>query len=224
MPYNEADLLRLLSSCETTFVERKSMGDAQDWVKTVVAFANTLIPEQEGILFLGVTDKGDIQNHNTDLDSLQKKFVEKTRVIYPECPYYRTQELGKDGRSCLAIVIPGGTRKPYFAGPPYFRVASTAHAATPEQFEQLLATRSDKAYFLHQWIDRAITIRIFSRIEGVAYRMDKHEGDAKLLACNGFYVTVSLNNGKWSYPLTRVNIAFDHRKDRLEIEILPQPS
>lgn len=223
MAHNEASLLRLLDSSETTFVERKSASDTQDILKTVVAFANTLRPDQEGVLFLGVTDKGIIQGHNsTELDSLQKKFVDKTQNIYPERPYYTTHTVHKDDKSCLAIVISGGSHKPYFAGPPYLRIASTTKAASQEQFEQLLATRSDKAYFLQQWLDRAITIRTFSRIEGIAYRMDKHESEATLLACNGFYVTVFLNNGRWSYPLNRVDIAFDHRKDRLEIEINPQ--
>jgi hypothetical protein len=38
----EADLLRLPHSTEHTFVERKTVGDTKDSVKTAVAFANTL--------------------------------------------------------------------------------------------------------------------------------------------------------------------------------------
>lgn len=93
MRTDESSLLRLLHSAETTFVERKSAADTQDWVKSVVAFANTLRPEDFGVLFLGVTNKGEIQGQKDDLDSLQKKFVEKTRIIYPECPYYETYEV-----------------------------------------------------------------------------------------------------------------------------------
>ena len=46
----EQDLLRLLHSEETTFVERKTVGDTRDIAKTIVAFANTLPPDiKEGV-------------------------------------------------------------------------------------------------------------------------------------------------------------------------------
>jgi len=218
MQTDEASLLRLLHSSETTFVERKSAADTQDWVKSMVAFANTLRPNQFGVLFLGVTNKGEIQGHKDDLDSLQRKFVEKTRIIYPECPHYETYEIQEDTRSCLAIVIPGGTLKPYFAGPPYLRIASTSERPTTEQYERLLATRNDKAYLLQAWIGRLITLRFFSRRQGMGYQLDQSTNDANVIDCNQFYVTVQFNNRKWSYPLSRVEIAYDHVRDRLELE------
>lgn len=224
MQTDEPSLLRTLRSSETTFVERKSAADTQDWVKSVVAFANTLRPEQNGVLFLGVNNKGEIQAHKDDLDSLQRKFAEKTRIIYPECPYYETYEVKDDEKRCLAIVVPGGSRKPYFAGPPYVRVASTSERPSPEQFERLLATRSDKAYQLQQWIDRLITLRFFSRRQGMGYQLDQSTHDAKILDCNQFYVTVNFNNRKWSYPLSRVEIAYDHVRDRLELETSAPPA
>src|SRR5277367_5030243 len=118
MPMNEDDLGRRLHSTETTFVERKRVSDTQDIAKTVVAFANTLRPDQEGGIFVGATDEGLLEDHNADLDKLQKTFVEKTRNIYPQCPYFEAHEVREGEKACLAIVVPGGPDKPYFAGPP----------------------------------------------------------------------------------------------------------
>jgi predicted HTH transcriptional regulator len=218
MAIHESDLIRRLRTEEATFTERKSASDTQDWVKTVVAFANSLRPDQNGVLYLGVTNKGEIQDHNTDLDSLQKKFVEKTKVIFPQCPYFEATVVSHEGKECLAITVPGGTQKPYFAGPPYFRVASTSAKATPAQFEQLLAARSDKAYELQQWVGKRITLKNLVRESGIAYHINEQTLEASLEACNQFYVTVSLGNMKRSCPLTRIDIAYDHEKDRLQIE------
>jgi predicted HTH transcriptional regulator len=60
MALDEAALLRHLRSTETTFVERKRVSDTQDFAKTVVAFANTLRPDEEGVLLIGATDQGEI--------------------------------------------------------------------------------------------------------------------------------------------------------------------
>src|SRR5271170_7498240 len=113
MALDEAALSRHLHSTETTIVERKRVSDTQDFPKTVVAFANTFRPDEEGILFIGATDKGEIEDHNSSLDQMQRTFIQKTRDIYPEPPYYHTAEVREDGRSCLAVVVPGGGLKPY---------------------------------------------------------------------------------------------------------------
>lgn len=115
-------------------------------------------------------------------------------------------------------MVPGGPLKPYFAGPPYLRVASISERPSLEQFERLLSTRSDKAYLLQKWIKRQITLRFFSRRQGMGYQLDQSTHEAKVLECNQFYVTVEFNNRRWSYPLSRVEIAYDHVGDRLELE------
>jgi len=219
MLQTEIDLLRLLHSTETTFVERKSFSDTQDWVKTVVAFANSLRPDQEGVLFLGVTDKGEIQDHNTDLDSLQKKFSEKMKIIYPEGVYYDATEVSDGPRKCLAIVVPGGAQKPYFAGPPYLRVASTSVKPSPDQYERLLATRSDKAYKLQEWIGQAVTLKTSKRLNGVAFQIDTYESEAEVIDCNQFYLTVKYNNQKQSFSLGKLSISYNHQRDHLLVEV-----
>ena len=88
MALNEADLLRLLHSTEHSYAERKTANDPRDWVKTIVAFANTLDPSQEGVLFVGATDAGQIEEKQNNLDKLQKTLSDKAAAIYP--PVYFT--------------------------------------------------------------------------------------------------------------------------------------
>ncbi|MGA7241905.1 MAG: ATP-binding protein, partial [Terracidiphilus sp.] len=120
MAQSESDLLRLLHSTEHSFVERKTVGDSRDWVKTVVAFANTLPNEQEGVLFIGATDGGDIEASPSNLDKLQKTFSEKMQSAYPPI-YYSTRTVQENGKECLAVIVSGSQSKPHFAGPLYVR-------------------------------------------------------------------------------------------------------
>ncbi len=218
MALDVAALLRHLHSAETTFVERKRVSDTQDFAKNVVAYANSLRPDEEGVLFIGATDKGEIEDHKSSLDQMQKTFIQKTRDIYPEPPYYYTVEVSEENRSRLAVVVPGGRLKPYFAGPPYLRVLSTSAKATTAQYEQLLASRSDKAYELQQWIGRSITVKTFVRRVGIHYQIDERENEAVIEGCNQFYLTVRLNNRLWSYSLNKLDLAYDHPRNRLQIE------
>ena len=66
----DQDILLRLNSFEDAFVERKTASDSKDWLKTVVAFANSAPVGDPAILFIGVRNNGDIEE-GTNLDSLQ---------------------------------------------------------------------------------------------------------------------------------------------------------
>jgi hypothetical protein len=222
MALNEDDLLRLLHSTEHSFAERKTIGDHKDWAKTIVAFANSLDSSQDGVLFIGAKDDGEIETNATNLDKLQKTLSERMSRIYP--PIYHTTKTVKDGdRECLAVIVPGSTAKPHFAGQPYLRRLSETVIATPDQYDSLLATRTSKARELQQWIDRDITIVEFKRSPGIAYQVLENVKVGKVITCNQFYLSVLLNGQKWSYALSSFEISYDHTHDRLRIErIVPQ--
>jgi hypothetical protein len=189
-------------------------------VKTVVAFANSLEPNQEGVLFIGATDKGQIESNLANLDKLQKTFSEKMQSVYPPV-YYTTKIVSADGRECLAVIVPGSSAKPHYAGPLYLRDGSQTVVATGERHDAMLALRLGKTRELQRWVGKSITLRIISRRQGMGYALDQSEHDAAVLACNQFYLTLKFNNRQWSYPLSRFDIAYDHVRDRLEIELLP---
>ncbi len=220
MAQSESDLLRLLHSTEHSFVERKTVGDSRDWVKTVVAFANTLAMDQEGVLFIGATDSGEIETTQSNLDKVQKTFSDKMQSVYPSI-YYITKALKEEERECLAVIVPGSPARPHFAGQPFLRDGSQTVVAKSEQYESLLAARIDKVYELQRWIGRQITLRIISRAAGIQFSLEQMTHDATVTAVNQFFVSVLFNNRRWSYPLKRIEIAYDHVAGRLEIELVP---
>jgi hypothetical protein len=204
-------------------VERKTINDTRDFLKTVVGFANTLDPSEEGVLFIGVTDKGEIQSAASNLDSLQKTFSEKISSAYPT-PYYTTMAIAEGGRECLAIIVPGSPNKPHFAGKPYVRDGSQTRAATDEQYEVLLSHRIDKSSELQRWTGKAISLTILRRQWGIGEGYDVQTFQASVIACNRFYLTIRYNNNIWSHPLSRIEISFDHGNNRLEVQVTMTPN
>jgi hypothetical protein len=215
---DESDLLRLLHSTEHSFVERKRVSDTKDVVKTVVAFANTLAPDQEGILFVGATDHGEIEAHCSSLDKLQMNLADKMQSIYPAI-YYMTKTVQENGNECLAIIVPGSPTRPHFAGPPFIRDGSRTVVASSERYDSLLATRIGKAFELQRWEGKSISVRTFNRQAGIAYVVTEKVQIATVLSSNQFYVTVSFGNRNESYPLRRVEISYDNAGNRLELQI-----
>jgi len=74
---NEADLLIRLKNCEDAFVERKTAADSKDWLKTVVAFANSAPIGYPAVLFIGAKDDGTIESGPANLDTMQKTLRKK---------------------------------------------------------------------------------------------------------------------------------------------------
>jgi predicted HTH transcriptional regulator len=189
----------------------------------VVAFANTLRDDQEGVLFIGATDEGTIQDVSTNLDKLQMTFSEKIQSIYPPV-YYTTETVQEDGKECLAIIVSGSSLRPHFAGPPFLRDGSRTVVATSERYESLLAARTGKAFELQRWQGKTISVRTFTRLAGMAYVVNEHVEMAEVLYANQFYVTVSFGNRNVSYPLNRVEISYDNAANRLELQIEGRPT
>lgn len=208
----ELDLLRLLHSAEHTFVERKTVGDMRDAVKTVVAFANTLPDDQEGALFVGVTDAGEIEAHSSSLDKIQKNLSEKLQNIYPAV-YSTTKMVQESGKECLAVIVPGSRRRPHFAGQPFPRDGSRTVVASAERHESMLAARTAKTYELQKWEGNDVTVRIVVRQKGMGYAMSDTWWQGRLVSANQFYLTVddmgNRDRGSRtnSYPLKRVEIS-----------------
>jgi predicted HTH transcriptional regulator len=80
---NDQDLLLRLHSFEDAFVERKTSGDSKDWLKTVVAFANSTPIDYPAVMFIGVKDDGTHEGKQVNLDSLQRTLSEQVAKAYP---------------------------------------------------------------------------------------------------------------------------------------------
>jgi predicted HTH transcriptional regulator len=208
----DQDILLRLNSFEDAFVERKTASDSKDWLKTVVAFANSVPVGDPAILFIGVRNNGDIEE-GANLDSLQRTLSEKLAAAYPPI-YYLPKVLQQDGKQFLAVIVPGSENRPHFAGQSYVRVGSETKKASESQFEELLAQRQSKSFEILKWKNQDITVE-----RTYAGRTGRYPVVAKVAGCNAFYVTLLQGNDPISYSLTKVEISYDDKERRLKLQI-----
>jgi hypothetical protein len=213
---NDADLIARLKNSEDHFVERKTSGDRKrDWLKTVVAFANSAPDGYPCVLYLGVKDSGEIETPQVNLDTLQKTFNQEMKNAYPPVPYL-TKIVNDGGRQALAIIVLGSELRPHFAGLAYVRKGSETFDASEQQFDELIARRNSKAARILQWKGKNITA--FVRNEDSEIPWPK---STTLVDCDQFYVTIQAvpHEPPNSYPLSRVEINFDNLRKTLQLEI-----
>jgi predicted HTH transcriptional regulator len=207
---NDRDLLLRLHTPEDAFVERKTFGDSKDWLKTVVAFANSTPVGYPALLFIGVRDDGTPEGRSVGLDPLQKTLSEQVAKAYPPV-YYLTHILDVNGSQVLAVIIPGSSERPHFAGPSYMRDGSKSVVASKEQFDRLIATRNSKTYHILEWKEKTIVKANIRRGE----QRPSSSGSATVADCNQFWVTLKMGDDLFALPLERLELSFDYNQKTL---------
>ena len=215
---SDEDLLSRLGATEDHFVERKSAGDSKDWLKTVVALANSTPIGLPAVLFIGVKNDGTVEE-GTNLDSLQRSFNKKIESAYPSIPVF-PKIIGQGGKECLAVIVPGSEGRPHFAGPSYIRHGSERRAASEEQFRTLIAERNSKARRILEWKDKTVTVDIL-KVEEVRRGRVAYSKPGTVVDCDQFFVTLQIDNNNESFPLKRVELSYDNQQDRLKLEVYP---
>lgn len=219
----DADLLNRLKNCEDTFVERKTAADSKDWLKTVVAFANSTPIGFPAVLFIGAKNDGTIEDRTLDFDSLQKRFNRTVQEHAFPTIYYLTKVLDDGGKQCLAVIIPGSANRPHFAGPSYVRVGSETKVASESQFDTLIAVRQSKPYEILKWKGKQVTVDYMNTERAVRMLGRVQSTDVlTVVDCNPFYATLQkVALQQVCIPLNRIAISFDTEKKRLGLEVVP---
>ncbi len=216
---SDEDLLNRLTNFEDHFIERKTCGDHKDWVKTVVAFANSAPDGYPCILFIGVKNDGEIEAPQQNLDSVQKTLNTKLKDVYP-APAYLPKILTKDARQALAVIVLGSELRPHFSGPAYVRKGSESISASDEQFNELIVRRNSKANRILECKGRVVTV---INVMQVPYGLQTSQWAefTTIFDCNQFWVTFEnrTSGTKESIPLDRVDLSFDDAKGRLRVEV-----
>jgi len=207
---DDHDLSLRLHSFEDAFVERKTSGDSKDWLKTVVAFANSTPVDYPAVMFIGVKEDGTPEDKQVNLDSLQRTLSEQLAKAYPPI-YYLPHVLDVNGKQVLAIIVPGSSERPHFAGQSYTRDGSKTVQASKDQFDRLIATRNSKSYLILQWKDKTVLMGNIRRGEP----RPSSFGSAVIADCNQFWVTLKIGNGLFALPLERTELSFDHNQKTL---------
>jgi len=221
MNLSDEELISRLRNPEDHFVERKSASDSKDWLKTVVAFANSVPVGYPAVLFIGAKNDGSIEA-GADLDSLQRSFSVKMNSAFPRI-YYLPKLLAVDSDRCLAVVVPGSALRPHFAGLSYVREGSITREASERQFQVMIAERTSKAYEVLKWKEKKVTIdfmRTGAHVESMG--PVRHQMDAVISDCNQHFLMFRQGAAPGqAVPLSRVDLSYDFVNDRLKLEIRP---
>lgn len=218
---SEAEILSRMKNFEDHFVERKTSGEKKrDWVKTVVAFANSAPIDYPCILFLGVRDDGEVEVPQINLDSLQKSFNQEMSNIYPRVPYL-PKIVVHGGRQALAIIVPGSPSRPHFAGPSFIRNGPETVEASEEQFQHLISLRNSKVYRISQYVGRPVSF-VNCQSLGNGQIVRGTGGSMPVVRdCNEFWLTLDFPNATTrSFPLADVQLNFNHQIRSLQLEVV----
>jgi hypothetical protein len=161
------DVLRQrLRDHEDGWTERKTKNiKTEEICEALVAFANSLPEGHEGILFIGVSDKGEPLGVDNTQKMQEKVDDLASRWCYP--PVQHTCRVFEEsGFQVIAVIVPGSPNRPHFAGPAFIRVGSRSKKASPELLDQLFAYRNSVARVILEERDkgRAVTVDILGRV------------------------------------------------------------
>jgi hypothetical protein len=216
---SDADLIARLRNYEDQFVERKTVGDLKDCLKTVVALANSAPIGMQCVIYVGVKDDGQFENRQYDFDSVQKTLNRMLQNIYPRAAYFL--KLITDGNStALAVVVPGSEHRPHFSGPSFIRVGSETLEASQAQFDILIAMRGSKVYRLAQHLGKQVSVINNSLLGNGTFMRGSWNKVPTIVDCNEFWLTLQCPGEKsCSFPLRDVELNYDNQHDRLQLEI-----
>jgi hypothetical protein len=135
-----------------------------------------------------------------------------------------------EGKAVLAIVVPYGTQKPYFAGAAYIREGSSSIPASAKLYDELILSHHSKARKLLEFRRDHTVISVC----GVNYRLgslrpmqggaDLEGGEEhKVLECDGHTVRFERLYDRWFFneSVSRLSIEFDTSKNKYVVNVFP---
>jgi predicted HTH transcriptional regulator len=204
------DLLRArLRDQEDGWTERKSKGVSTEEIrKTMIAFANSLPDGQQGVLFIGVSDKSGEVEGVDDTDGLQKNVrrAAEEKTYPPIRTGHNCRVLSDGGKSVVAVVVEASQDRPHFAGPSYVRVGSESVEASEKQFERLIASRTSVARKILDAMRNDETVLIEEARRGY----HPHRAQCKVEECNAHFANFRAVKEGWTYsaPLSQITVSY----------------
>jgi hypothetical protein len=221
MEMSYADLLARMRNFEDHFVERKTSGDMKDFLKTIVAFANSAPIGYPAVLYLGVKNSGEIETPQVNLDNLQKTVNKELQKTYPRIPCFQ-KIIEHNERQALAIIILGSEKRPHFSGPSFIRTGSETLEASEQQFNELIAARNSKVSRMLAFKGKVVSV---TNVHRTANHVNESNwgGTVTIYYCDQFFVTLATGptpNERNTFPLNQVEISFDDAQNRLLLKII----
>jgi hypothetical protein len=216
------DLIKRLCDHEDSFVERKLEGD--DLKRSIVAFANSVPAEKEGIIFVGIRNDGkEVGVENPD--ALQKKIQKFCNDDCFPSIHFTTKILRRSETVVLlAIIIPASLARPHFAGPAFVRQGTKSVVASKELYEDLITSRNSKAGELLRYKGQAVTIVTQKNPLGRPAFAGVHLGSSlhnqtfthtcRVEDVTPFFVRFKKDDKYFTEPIQNIEISYDETQNR----------
>lgn len=206
---------------EDSLLERKLESDQKDFLKTFVAFANSVRPGHTAVVLIGEKDDSTTQGVS-DADELQKKIRKICEGIYPDI-IWRSRVYGKEGHHCIRVEIEYSGDTPHFGAPAWVRRGSESVKASDEVFQRLIDLRSSKVQELSQWLNKQIFV--MADLGSVTFEERFRTGPprwpaekmATLVFVNKFWATFRVDNQHISEPLEKLILNWDYQAKCLRV-------
>jgi len=202
-----------LPPAEDYLLERKTESDLKDLLKTMVAFANSIVPGHTAVILIGERDDGSVQGVS-NANNIQKKVRQEAEKVYPDV-IWRSRVYEKDGKQCVCVEIEHSGDTPHFGGPAWARRGSDTVKASDEEFQKLIDLRSSVVRELAKWLDKTITFVTITSYGNGVRRSSTDEAQLRLVT--SFFATFEYRGVRRSYPLKDLVISWDDQKKILEI-------
>lgn len=200
------ELRKRILDYEDGWTERKEKGvSSEDVCKTLVAFANSLPDGEEAILFIGVSDKGEIRG--VDNPEKMQKMVRRLANDWCYPPINQTSRvIEENSKWIVAVIVRSSKDRPHFAGPAFVRKGSESVNASAKEYEELIASRNSKTRSILQERekDRVVTVEmkpgnfrhICKVVECDAHRaIFRNTTTGEIIAASLERITISINIG-----------------------------
>jgi len=217
-------LMDIVWQAEDSLREKKVEGDLKDLLKTLVAFANSVAPDDTAQIFIGERDDGTVQGV-TNPDNIQKKVREEADKIFPEI-YYRTEVYERDGKQCVRVDIKQNGLAPHFGGQAWVRRGSETIRATEDLYQQMIDLRQSKVRVLVPWIGKGITVkwrkpRREMRLVTL-YTFQKELAVLKVVNAHWLTFGVQFDSGQVdvSEPMENVQLSWDDSEGYLQVVVI----
>jgi predicted HTH transcriptional regulator len=198
---------------EDYLLERKTEGDLKDLLKTMVAFANSVVPGHTAVILIGERDDGSVQGVS-NADAIQKKVRQEAEKIYPDV-IWRLIVYEKDDKQCVRVEIEHSGDTPHFGGPAWVRRGSETVKASDEEFQRLIDIRSSVVRELTKWLNKTVSFVTITTYDNTS--KTSHTDDARLRLVTSFFATFEYLGARHSYPPKNLAISWDDKKETLEI-------
>jgi len=207
---------------EDGLLERKVESDQKDFLKTFVAFANSVRPNHTAVVLIGELDDGSVKGVSNP-DEMQKKVRRECERIYPDI-VWRSAVYEKNGKHCVRVEIEYSGDTPHFGEAAWIRRGSETVRASDEMFQRLVDLRSGVVRELAQWLNKEVILEgDIGSVEFQERQLSGHprwkgQHPVRLVGVNGFWATFEVpNRGTMSEPIEKLLLSWHDQRKCLKV-------